>query len=103
MTEKIPRKLKGQHSKVYSIKSIAHSSNSLGSTNYDFKNLRITWVLFQTEASTEVGIQPGQDAYVRKNESSEDFADRHDKIINVRIGVYMTFLWCFLEHSKEEI
>ena len=67
-TERVPLKLKGQHSKVHSIEALAHPSISLGNTNYNYNKLKQSFnhlsVLPNKSFNLmEVGIILGQDAY----------------------------------------
>ena len=67
-TEKVPLKIKGLHSKVHSIKAIAHPSISLGNTKYNYSKLKQSFnhlsVLPKKSFNLmEVDIILGQDAY----------------------------------------
>ena len=67
-TERVPLKIKGLPSKVYSIESFSHTSISLGIINYNFNKLKqsfnhLTVLPNQSFNLMEVGIILDQDAY----------------------------------------
>ena len=66
--EKVPLKIKGLHSKVHSIEAFAHPSISLGNRNYNYSNLKQSFIHLSVLPNKsfnlrEVGIIFGQDAY----------------------------------------
>ena len=68
MSEKVPLKIKGLHSKVHSIETFAHPSISLGNTNYKNKFMKqyfnhLSGLPNKSFIVMEVGLILGQVAY----------------------------------------
>ena len=84
-TKIVSIKIKGPHSNVHLIKAFVHPSISLGTTHYDYNNLKqsfshLNFLPNKTFNLMDVGINLGQDAYELQSKNTKWTIRRSNRI-----------------------